>query len=209
MLLKHLQAHKKPLSIRGVYWRGLTKYCVQPRKSRHLKKASRILLRMGMAMANPDQDRGASSAAGLAGGTSLSGLILLMPDGIMRYILLLLAPTITILITRSWHIVEQEASSLVADWQIRRLKKNLTKVYDCMKTKESTNPEEMARLKQGLNSLTKWQVDITEKRVRAIMVEGASPLDLMREQVDGGQPGRHRVARKGRAQQVRTKSDPV
>ena len=65
-----------------------------------------------------------STAAGLSGGTGFAGLVLLMPDGVLRSALLILSPSITIVITSFWQVAIDELSTWLADWKLHRQTKS-------------------------------------------------------------------------------------
>ena len=93
-------------------------------------------------MANPDSKNTISSAAGLSGGTGFAGLVLLLPDGTLKSILLILSPTITIVVSSFWHVVTEEIESKVADWRIRSQKKRAAELYERL-LKEGSADEEL------------------------------------------------------------------
>jgi len=109
-------------------------------------------------------------AAGLSGGTGFAGLVLLMPDGVWKSILLVLAPTITLIISSSWHFFTNEVSIRVADWRIhsetRRVQALVIKLQNQM---PPASPALVQQAQQDLNALVLLEVEISKKRVQAIV----------------------------------------
>ncbi len=65
---------------------------------------------------SPSQN--APGAGGL-GGTAFASLVLLMPPGKIQSVLLILAPSITILISMFWKAVTDEIGEILAEWKMR------------------------------------------------------------------------------------------
>ena len=110
-----------------------------------------------------------SNAAGLSAGTSFSGVVLLLPDGLTKSLLLILSPAITIAISNLWHVVTQETDAWVADWRIRSQKRKAANLYQNLISDRSANPQLVEKAKQNLDALTLIEVEITKRRVEAIV----------------------------------------
>src|SRR5262245_42859927 len=70
-------------------------------------------------------------AAGFSGGTGFAGLVLLLPQGLMKSALLAMAPAFTVAIGATWHVLTNEIDNRVADW---RLAQQRRRVEDLLKT---------------------------------------------------------------------------
>jgi hypothetical protein len=112
----------------------------------------------------PDRAVIGSKAAGLSGGTGFAGLVLLLPDGIWKSILLILAPTITVTISSSWHVVTDEINAAVADWRIKNEIKRAERVL-----KTVNDPELKSQAQKMIDALTLLRVEITKKRVSVLV----------------------------------------
>ena len=120
-------------------------------------------------MAAPPQRNRTSSAAGLSAGTGFSGVVLLLPDGPVKSILLIIAPTITVVISSSWYVFTQEIEARVADWRIRSQKNKAAILYERLKKDEGSDPALTEQARQNLNALTIIEVEITKRLVDAIV----------------------------------------
>jgi hypothetical protein len=120
-------------------------------------------------MANNRRPIRLSSAAGLSGGTGFAGIALLMPEGFVKSVLLILAPTITVGISSSWHIFTQEVEARVADWRIRNQRRKAEELYRRLLHDSGTTDEIRDKAKKSLEALTLLEVEITKRRVEAIV----------------------------------------
>lgn len=120
-----------------------------------------------MPMSGSDQKLTSSALGGLSGGTGFAGVVSLMPEGIVKSVLIILAPAITVIISSSWHVVSQVINARVADWLIRSEKEKLSQLYnDLPKDADSKTRDE---LKERLNKLTLVEAGIVEGRVKAMV----------------------------------------
>ena len=110
-----------------------------------------------------------SNAAGLSAGTGFSGVVLLLPNSPTKSLLLIASPAITIAISSLWHVVTQETDAWVADWRIRSQKKKAVKIYEKLKSDGAANPQLVEKAKQNLEALTLIEVELTKRRVDAIV----------------------------------------
>jgi hypothetical protein len=108
-------------------------------------------------------------AAGVYGGTGFAGIVLLLPDGLMKSILLVLSPTITLIISSSWHLLIHEIDSRVADWRIRSQKQRVQKLLKALKEVPDVNAELVRQAQEDLDALMLLEVEISRKRVQAIV----------------------------------------
>jgi hypothetical protein len=119
-------------------------------------------------------NRRASGAktAGLSGGTGFTGLVLLIPDNggfhILRSILFVLAPTITLFISSFWDVLVREIDIRVVDWRIRSEKKRAEIRYRSLDP--AVSPEVRERAKKDLEALTLLEFEISKRRVETIVV---------------------------------------
>src|SRR5262245_58134693 len=67
---------------------------------------------------NSTENAGSNAAAGVATGTGFTGVVLLLPDGVAKSLLLIIAPTITIIITKSWWLVTSLVEEKIRDWRL-------------------------------------------------------------------------------------------
>ena len=124
---------------------------------------------MGLRMTSPNQDSKISAAAGLSGGTGFAGIVLLLPEGTLKSIFLILAPTITIVFSSFWHIVTQEVDAKVADWRIGSQKKKAMELLDNLKKEKDIDQGLVDNVKKAVDDLTMVEVEITKRRVNAIV----------------------------------------
>jgi len=110
-----------------------------------------------------------SAAAGVSGGTGFAGIVLLLPDGLAKSVLLILAPTITVVITSFWHIVTDEVGSTIIDWRIRRQRKRAEKLFRDLRNDPSVSDATRADAQKTLEALTALEVQLAKKRVEAII----------------------------------------
>jgi hypothetical protein len=110
-----------------------------------------------------------SSGAGLSGGTGFAGVALLLPDGVVRSILLILAPAITVAISSSWAFFAEEMDMQAADWRIRRQRKRIEGLLDSLKTNPSVSAQLREQAQKDFDALVALQVQISTKRVQAIV----------------------------------------
>ncbi len=96
-------------------------------------------------------------------------MVLLLPDGPVKSILLIIAPTITVVISSSWYVFTQEIEARVADWRIRSQKNKAAILYERLKKDEGSDPALTEQARQNLNALTIIEVEITKRRVDAIV----------------------------------------
>src|SRR5229473_891342 len=80
-----------------------------------------------------------ATAAGLSGGTGFAGIVLLLPDSMWKSVLLIFAPTITVIIGSSWHILTDEISFRVAEWRIQSQIRRDTKRYNALNADDSAS----------------------------------------------------------------------
>jgi len=111
----------------------------------------------------------ASSAVGVSGGTGFAGIVLLLQDGVVKSILLILSPVITVMISSFWNLATQEIEERVADWRIRSQRKKAEALYERLFSDPSVDPVARDKAKQTLDTLTLLEVAITRRRVEAIM----------------------------------------
>lgn len=117
-----------------------------------------------------DGARSASAnAAGLSGGTGFAGLVLLMPDGTLRSVLLILSPAITIMITSFWGWLAQEVNERVAEWRLRRLCRKIHVV--CQRVlADPHSPEDAKRAAtEKLAEIATLEVRLATERARALV----------------------------------------
>jgi hypothetical protein len=117
----------------------------------------------------PNKGAGRSKAAGLSGGTGFAGIVLLLPDGVWKSILLILAPAITVAISNSWHLVTDEIEARVADWRIRTQRRRAQKLLDDLNKNPNADASLKAQAQKTVNALTILEVEISEKRAQAIV----------------------------------------
>src|ERR1700752_671794 len=110
-----------------------------------------------------------STAAGLSGGTGFAGIVLLLPEGVIKSILLILAPALTIAVSSSWHVIVDEIDSRVADWRIRTQRKRAEKLCSTLDNDPSTSAEIKLQAIKNLEALVLLEVQISKKRVDAMV----------------------------------------
>jgi hypothetical protein len=106
-------------------------------------------------------------AAGLSGGTGFAGIVVLMPEGVWRSALLVLAPTITIVVSSSWHFLTNEVEVRVADWRIKKQKRRSQEIFDTLGP--TTSPEVREKARRDFEALSLLELEISRKRVAAIV----------------------------------------
>jgi hypothetical protein len=110
-----------------------------------------------------------ANAAGLSGGTGFAGIAVLLPDGIWKSILLLIAPTITVVISSSWDLLSNEANTRVADWKIRTQKRRAQALLEVLKKDPNATDEIKQKAQDDVNALSLLELEISRKRVQAIV----------------------------------------
>jgi hypothetical protein len=114
-------------------------------------------------------DNKVSTAVGVSTGTGLSGLVLLMPDGTLKSILLILCPTVTVVASGLWRVVNLELEAAVADWRIRSQKRKAIELLKRLNADAQPNQEMIQIAQDNVTALTRIEVEITRKRVEAII----------------------------------------
>jgi hypothetical protein len=109
------------------------------------------------------------AAAGLSGGTGFAGLVLLLPDGIAKSVLVILAPAITVAISGSWRFVVEEINKRVADWRIGSERKRVEALLESLNKNPGASEQLKLQAKNDLDALMLLQVEISKKRVQAIV----------------------------------------
>jgi hypothetical protein len=110
-----------------------------------------------------------SSAVGVSGGTGFAGIVLLMQDGVVKSILLILSPAITVIINRLWHVFTEVIDERVADWRIWSQRRKAEKLYERLKSDASVDPSVRDKAKATLDALKLLEVEIAKRRVEAIV----------------------------------------
>jgi hypothetical protein len=122
-----------------------------------------------MIMPDNDHQSSTSTAVGVSGGTGFAGMVLLLPAGTWKSILLILSPTITIAFSALWRIISQEVDARVADWRIKEQKSRADTLYKQLKNDPNASPDAILRAKQTLDALTILQVELAKRRADAIV----------------------------------------
>jgi hypothetical protein len=92
-----------------------------------------------------------------------------MPEGVIRSILLIIAPAVTVIISSSWGFVTEEIEQRVADWRLRSQKKKVANVYSGLMNDPSATPEAREGARLALEALTKLELEIATQRARAVV----------------------------------------
>jgi hypothetical protein len=121
-----------------------------------------------------DQDKTRSSVAGVSAGTALIGVLSQLGDGPTKTIFLLLAPTITIIVSFLWDSLWSEVKQRVADQRIAIQRQKQEELVRRLKMDPSI-PEELKKQAQsGLDTLKLLEIRLAEKRVEAIVASSES-----------------------------------
>lgn len=94
-----------------------------------------------------------SVAVGL-GGTGFAGLVSLFPNHILKSVLLILAPSITIIINLFWKAMTAELGTQLADWKVRREIRKLEVIMGLANVSSTVKQQ----AKTALQSIIKAQV---------------------------------------------------
>ena len=119
-------------------------------------------------MADSDKEAGHASIAGVSAGTTFVGIFSQLGDGRLKSILLLLAPTITIVVSFFWNSLWSEIQQFVADRRIRSQRKKQEKLVERL-NKEGANSDVKEGAQSALNALLLLEAQLAQKRVEAII----------------------------------------
>ncbi len=109
-----------------------------------------------------------SNAVGVSAGTGLSGIVLMLPEGALKSVLVILCPTITVLAAGLWSIITAEIYARVADFRISSQKERAKLLYEEIRSDINSSPELVEKAKRNIDDLTLIEVEITRQRVEAI-----------------------------------------
>jgi hypothetical protein len=122
-------------------------------------------------MADKKPSHTSSAAAGLSGGTGFAGLVSLLPPGVIKSILFILAPSITIVISLFWKVVTDELGAWLAYWKLRRV----TRGAEALLRRLESNPNASADLKEQaqatLRAVMQTEIVIRKQRADSILRE--------------------------------------
>jgi SMC interacting uncharacterized protein involved in chromosome segregation len=82
---------------------------------------------------------------------------------------LIIAPAITVAISSSWHVVTDEIDARVADWRIRMQRRRAQRLLDDLNKKPGANEALKQQVQDNVDALTMLEVEISKKRVQAIV----------------------------------------
>jgi hypothetical protein len=110
-----------------------------------------------------------AKAAGIYGGTGFAGLLVLLPEGYLKSILFVFVPTLTLIVSSSWHLLASEIATRVADWKIRKERKRVEMLVNNLNVDPTASPDLKAKAQKNLDALVLLQVEISARRVKAII----------------------------------------
>jgi hypothetical protein len=110
-----------------------------------------------------------SAAVGVSGGTGFTGLVLLLPESVLRQVLLILAPAMTVFVSSLWDFIADEISSRLYLWKIRSQRRQFEKLSSAIEGNPSADEDLKQRIRDGLRKLTIAEADLSTKRVQAIV----------------------------------------
>lgn len=110
-------------------------------------------------------------AAGLSAGTGFTGVVLLLPDGLLKSILLIAAPTITIVISGSWALLTMIVQEKIADWRLRSQKQRAAALVRSLASDPTASAQVKGDAQKILEALTLLEVEIAKKRAAAIVTQ--------------------------------------
>jgi hypothetical protein len=119
-------------------------------------------------MADSNNGAGHASIAGASAGTTCVVLFSQFGDGPLKTILLLLAPTITIVVGFFWNTLWSEIQQFVDDRRIRLLREKQQKLVKRL-TKEGANSNVKDGAQAALNALLLLEARLAQKRAEAII----------------------------------------
>jgi hypothetical protein len=110
-----------------------------------------------------------STAVGISGGTGFASIVMLLSEGSTKSVLLILAPTLTIVISGAWSIAVDLAKQKYADWQIKKQRESAEARYELIKSDPTISAEVKDRAKKTVDALRIVEIEIAEQRVSAIV----------------------------------------
>jgi hypothetical protein len=114
----------------------------------------------------------ASGAAGvgLATGTGFTGVVLLLfPDGIWKSLLLIVAPTVTVIISATWSVTTSFVEAKITNWRLDQEKKSALARLEEEKAKPNPNPKAIADAQEVVDAISRLETELAKKRVTAIV----------------------------------------
>jgi hypothetical protein len=109
------------------------------------------------------------TAAGLSGGTGFAGLVSLFPDNIEKSALLILAPSISIVISVFWKTAIYELRAWVDDWKLRRELRAAQAFYRRLENYPNASPELKEQAEATLRSIMETEMLIRKQRAERIL----------------------------------------
>lgn len=112
-----------------------------------------------------------SAAAGLSGGTGFAGFVSLLPDNTIKSVLLILAPSITIIIGLFWKVATDELGAWLADWKLRREVRGAEALCRKLETNPNASTELREQAKATLRAVMQTEVLLRKQRANSILRE--------------------------------------
>lgn len=116
----------------------------------------------------PTKNTGAK-VVGVSAGTGLSGLVLTLPDGPLRLVLMMLCPTLTLVASGLWRIATDEIDEIIKSKRIMRERVKAERFYYALQEDASANPELVQLAKERVEELIKMQIDAAVRNAEAIL----------------------------------------
>jgi hypothetical protein len=112
-----------------------------------------------------------SAAAGLSGGTGFAGLVSLLPDNTIKSVLLILAPSITVIIGLFWKVATDELGAWLADWKLRREARGAEALCRRLEANPNASAELKAQAEATLKAVMQTEVLFRKQRADSILRE--------------------------------------
>lgn len=109
------------------------------------------------------------AVVGVSAGTGLSGLMMLLPDGTMKAILLLSCPALTVIIGALWKIFSDETDSFIGGLRLRVHKKQAQKLYNRLVADPTSTAAAIEEAKALVDTLSMLEVELRRKHINAIV----------------------------------------
>jgi hypothetical protein len=110
-----------------------------------------------------------STGVGLSAGTGFASLVSLLSDGGLKSLLLIVAPAVTIIISRLWHLIIVTIEQRIADVRLREQIEQAARVIQELKANPNASNKAKADAQKILDAMTLLKVQVAQKRARAIV----------------------------------------
>lgn len=120
-------------------------------------------------LAKGQSDSAVSTVAGISGGTGFTGLALLAPEGPWRNVLLLLAPSVSLVCGILWGSVIGQLQEEITRWELKRQVKRANSYYAKIANDPLADPELLAEAIKAKRAMSRVEAELIQKRASTFL----------------------------------------